>query len=270
MLVAFCAVGHAAGQTADSAPAPIHFHCAFETEDWFRAWGARAAYAQAAVVDSDPERKFVPLRGKALRVRIDQGGHMGLSVQYDFKKHLGREPEEVFFRYYLRLGNDWNPARGGKLPGIAGTYGRAGWGGRPVNGTDGWSARGLFEGRKNDRTPIGFYCYHMDMKGRYGTNWVWDKDGFPGLENNRWYCLEQQIKLNSPGRADGVMRGWVDEKLVFEKTDVRLRSVDTLKIESVWLNLYHGGTWTAETTQHVFIDEVVISSRPIGRLRAGD
>ena len=55
------------------------------------------------------------------------------------------EPEEIFFRYYLRFDSDWkNATSDGKLPGISGTYGKAGWGGRPVNGHDGWSARGSF------------------------------------------------------------------------------------------------------------------------------
>jgi len=46
-----------------------------------------------------------------------------------------------------------------------------GWGGRKVNGSDGWSARGLFETRNGaDSTAIGFYCYHADMRGRYGEN----------------------------------------------------------------------------------------------------
>ena len=112
----------------------------------------------------------------SLRVHVEQGGHYGISLAFPFKKRLGYEPEEVYFRYYLRFADDWTPRRGGKLPGFGGTYGRAGWGGRPVDGTDGWSARGLFEGQKDGRTPIGFYCYHMDMKGIYGSNWVWDRD----------------------------------------------------------------------------------------------
>jgi hypothetical protein len=114
------------------------------------------------------------------------------------------------------------------------------------------------------------------MKGRYGDNWVWDRDGFSGLENNRWYCIEQQVVLNTPGQKDGVntsgqkdgvLRGWVDGKLVFEKTDVRMRDVAALKIENVWINLYHGGKWTAQTEQHLYIDDVVISTQPIGPQR---
>ena len=170
------------------------------------------------------------------------------------------------FRYYLRFADDWTPRRGGKLSGFGGTHGRAGWGGRPVDGTDGWSARGLFEGQKAGRTPIGFYCYHMDMKGVYGSNWVWDRDRLGFLGNNRWYCIEQHVKLNTPGQADGVLQGWVDGRLAWEKTDVRFREVDTLKIEAVWINVYLGGTRTAERDHHLYLDEIVIAKRPIGSL----
>jgi hypothetical protein len=41
------------------------------------------------------------------------------------------------------VADDWTPRRGGKLPGFGGTFGQAGGDGRPVNGTDDWSARGF-------------------------------------------------------------------------------------------------------------------------------
>ena len=77
-------------------------------------------------------------------------------------------------------------------------------------------------------------------------------DGLGHLENNRWYCIEQYARLNTPGQNDGVLRGWVDGKLAFEKTDIRMRDVADLKIQSIWINLYHGGTWTAGSS-FVFI-----------------
>jgi hypothetical protein len=251
------------GAVHATAPPPI-FACDFESDTWWREWGLRQKDPRTDAVAADPVRQFSPHRGRALRIRVDQGGHYGASLEFRFRQRTGSEPEEIFFRYYLRLGDDWNPERGGKLPGIGGTYGRAGWGGRKVNGRDGWSARGLFNGRRGGLTPIGFYCYHADMRTQYGDNWAWNRDGFAGLENNRWYCIEQQARLNTPGRNDGILRGWVDGRLVFEKTDVRMRDVDSLKIETVWLNLYHGGTWTATADHHLYIDDVVISSQPIG------
>ena len=252
--------------SVDEGPSPVVFQCDFDSETWPQQWGLSAAPQRTQLVDADAERKFQPLKGSALRVHVEQGGHYGLSLTFPFKKRLGYEPEEIHFRYYLRFADDWTPRRGGKLPGFGGTYGRAGWGGRPVDGTDGWSARGLFEGQKDGRTPIGFYCYHMDMKGRYGSNWVWDRDERGLLQNNRWYCIEQYVKLNTPGQPNGILRGWVDGGLAFEKTDIRFRAVDRLKIESVWINVYLGGTWTAERDHHLYLDEVVISKQPIGPL----
>jgi hypothetical protein len=215
-------------------------------------------------VAGDAARKFEPLAGKALRVTVKKGDNYGGTLQFLFKKQTGVEPEEVFFRYYLRFGDNWNPLDGGKLPGIAGTYGKAGWGGRKVNGTDGWSARGLFLGRKAGKTPTGYYCYHVEQKSKYGDHFVWRKDDLGLLENNRWYCVEQQVKLNTPGKNDGVLRGWIDGKPAYERTDLRFRDVDRLKIEDVWINIYYGGTAPAPAEYHLFIDNVVIARKYIG------
>ncbi|MAG56529.1 MAG: hypothetical protein CMJ83_09585 [Planctomycetes bacterium] len=242
------------GQPADAK----RFSCDFENDDWWRSFGMKKAPARCELVAADEKRGFESTRGKALRIRVDKGGHYGASIQYKFKKQTGAEPVEAWFRYRLRFASDWNPKRGGKLPGFSGTYGRAGWGGRPVNGKDGWSARGLFGGQKNGRTPTGFYCYHADMKGKYGSNWTWDEKR-AALANDRWYRVDQHLRLNTPGKSDGVLEASVDGHRVFRKTDIRFRDVPTLKIEAVWINIYLGGKWTAESTHHLYIDDVVIS-----------
>ncbi len=238
----------------------------FESDGWRRQWSG-GQRPTVAVVREDQARRFEPLAGQALQLRVEQGGHYGASMEFAFRKHGLEEPEEIYFRYYLRFGDDWDPRQGGKLPGIDGTYGRAGWGGRPSDGRNGWSARGLFDGQKNGKTPIGFYCYHADMKGRYGSHWVWDRQQRGFLENNRWYCIEQQVKMNTPGQNDGILRGWVDGQLAFERTDVRMRDVADLKIESIWINLYHGGTWVAQSEDHLYLDNIVIARGYVGPLQ---
>ncbi len=224
----------------------------------------RKSTARVDAVSSDPARKFEPLAGKAIRIKVDSGGHYGASIMYRFKEQIGTEPDEIYFRYYLRFADDWDPQGGGKLPGISGTYNRAGWGGRPSNGRDGWSARGLFKKQSDGKTPIGYYCYHADMKGRYGSGWIWEQEERGYLTNNRWYCIEQYAKMNTPGANDGILRAWVDGRPAFEKTDIRMRDVDALKIEAVWLNVYLGGTWSAQSDHHLYIDNVVIARNYIG------
>ena len=73
--------------------------------------------------------------------------------------------------------------------------------------------------------------------------------------------------MNTPGKNNGILRGWVDGQLAFEKTDIRMRDVEALKIEAVWLNVYLGGTWTAQSDHHLYIDEVVIARDYIGPIR---
>lgn len=235
----------------------------FESDGWREVWpgGQRQT---VSVVAKDNELGFEPLQNKALRIEVPKGEHYGASMEYKFKDKIGSEPEEIYFRYYLRFGSDWDPARGGKLPGIGGTYNRGGWGGRPADGRNGWSARGQFEGQKAGKTPIGFYCYHADMRGQYGSSWIWKRDDLGYLENNRWYCVEQYVRMNTPQKNDGILRGWVDGKLAFEKMDVRMRDVPDLKIECIWINLYHGGTWAADSDDHLFIDNIVVARRYVG------
>lgn len=235
----------------------------FASDGWHEVWSG-GQRETVSVVAKDNDLGFEPLQNKALRIQVTKGGHYGASIEYKFKDRTGSEPEEIYFRYYLRFGSDWDPRRGGKLPGIGGTYGRGGWGGRPANGRNGWSARGQFEGQRAGKTPIGFYCYHADMRGQYGSAWIWERGKLGYLENNRWYCIEQYVRMNTPQKNDGILQGWVDGRLAFEKTDVRMRDVSDLKIECIWINLYHGGTWTAESDDHLFIDNIVIAKRYIG------
>ncbi len=258
------------GIRADKA---VVFATDFESEAWDREWTYSGEMPAIDTVSADGARKFEPLHGKALRVRIAEGSNGALNTLYQFKPETGSEPEEIYFRYYLRLGADWNQSiGGGKMPGISGTYGIAGWGGRKSDGRNGWSARGLFlrtVPKKGDNpmaglTPIGTYCYHADMKGQYGDNFIW-QDGYRGyLENNRWYCVEHYVKLNTPGEKDGILRGWIDGRPAFEKTDLRYRLTDKLRIEQVWMDIYHGGKNPSPYDQHAFIDNVVIAHEYVG------
>ena len=196
-----------------------------------------------------------------------------MSVIYKFEDKIGEEPEEIYFRYYLRFADDWDQTvSGGKLPGISGTYGAAGWGGRKPGGTDGWSARGTYfmsisgDNPLSGTHPIGTYCYYADQPGTYGDTWAWNTEYKGFLNKNRWYCIEQYVRMNTPGVHDGVIRAWVDGRPAFEKEDIMFRTADHLKIEQIWMNVYHGGKAVSPYDQHLYVDNVVISRQYIGPL----
>jgi len=242
----------------------------FESADWGDAWTNGTVDPHLTLVDATEGNGFVPLDGDALRIEVTAGDNYGASIAYKFLDETGGEPDAAYFRYYLRFGENWLPTDGGKLPGISGTYGVAGWGGRPVDGTDGWSARGTYQTVVPDGNPlarhsaIGNYVYHADMAGQYGDVDLW-LDGCAGiLDKNRWYAVETFVQMNTPGVNDGVIRGWVDGRLAYERTDWRWRDVNTLFVEQIWMNFYHGGTDVPPTDLHLYIDNVVIATAYIG------
>ncbi len=280
LLILYClSTAHAASIKGSGALEPglqgrddIVFFTDFESNNWRSDWGHKED-GRSITVTEDPKNKFAPFSGKALRIEISEGKHYGTSFSFKFKQQLGEEPESIYFRYYLRFGDTWSSEGSGKLPGIAGTYDRAGWGGRRADGKNGWSARGLFLKQQNGKTPIGYYPYHADM-GKWGAHWSWKEQERGYLENNRWYCVEQYIQLNTPGTNggpglnNGIMRGWIDGQLAFEKSDIRMRDINSLKIEKVWIDVYYGGSWTPKHNMYIYMDNMVIARKPIGPLKA--
>jgi len=86
------------------------------------------------------------------------------------------------------------------------------------------------------------------------------------LQVERWYAIETYVKMNTPGEADGIIRGWVDDVLSYEKTNVRFREVghDDLHVRNLWLNTYKGGTQGNCEDGKLFYDQLVIATEPIG------
>lgn len=248
----------------------------FETDDWKDNWTLISNEDKLTIVESNLNEKFEPVAGKALQVEVPEGEFYGLDLKYLFKEEIGTDVEEVYLRYYVRFGDTWKANDNGKLPGIAGTYTsesyRGGWGGRRTTGENGWSARGFFmksiEGNNplSGQVPVGNYIYHADQKNSYGDNVVWDGQRPGILEKNKWYAIEQYVKINTPGKNDGIIKSWIDGIPAYEKNDIQFRGVnaDHIKIDRVWMNIYHGGKAAIEQTSYAFIDNVVIAKNYVG------
>lgn len=173
----------------------------------------------------------------------------------------------MHFRYYLRLGENWKPLVSGKMPGFAGTYNRAGWGGRRSDGVNGWSARGAYKvaaAARGAEYGLGSYIYHADSSTKFGDLVGWNLGKTGVIDKNRWYSVEQSVRLNTPGKADGELKAWLDGTLVFHRTGLRFRDVPDLRIETLWMNVYHGGVDTAPSDLSLYIDNVVIAREYIG------
>jgi len=253
-------------EAASAGRGDVLLACDFEDADWWRAWGATKQPVNTALVEGEEGVR---------RQRQEPAGHgasraaHGTTFGYKFRQRICAEPEEIYFRYYLKFDPDWkNATSGGKLPGISGTtQGRVG---RPaVNGSDGWSARGLYVTRNGaDSTTIGFYCYHADMRGNTGSTGPFSR----AWEHGRWYCVEEYCKLNTPGtggakgarrrhppRLDRRQAGVREDRHPFPRRG-------HAQIEEVWVNVYHGGeTPVPREDIHLYLDNMVIARQPIGQ-----
>jgi Big-like domain-containing protein/polysaccharide lyase-like protein len=234
----------------------------FEYADWLNHWSGGYMVDQTYV-----SRTTSPLfqGSQGLQVRVPNGGHYGVELDFAFAKKGLAEPDQIYLRYYVRFNDTWQKngdGEIGKLPGFGGTYGRCGWSSGPVDGTC-WSAR-MMNWDTGTGNQIGFYVYHMDGDGQYGSPFRWQ----PALTRGEWHCVEAQVKLNSlsggTANYDGVLRGWIDGAPAFERTNLRFRNVSSTHIEKIWWNIYVGGQWTADRNMAINFDNVVVAQQRIG------
>lgn len=208
--------------------------------------------------------------GDGVRVSIDAGQHFGTAMRWRFADNGFDEPEQLWFRYYLRFPTGFTNVGKGKLPGPAGLYSASARGNIPSSSSQpGWSARMLFsptyDERDVDHTRIGYYLYHLDQTLDHGDLLLWDEE-VATLEHGNWYCVEGYVQMNTPGVADGVLLGWVDGTEAFAMNDVRLRreSEPTVRIDSFWFDVYFGGRGASPVDLDIDFDSLAFGQDRLG------
>ncbi len=87
------------------------------------------------------------------------------------------------------------------------------------------------------------------------------------LEYDKWYCLELEVKLNTPGIKDGEVRLWLDDKLVYEKTNISIRA-DERPLGIVRIGAQINDPSDPQPKQEDrYWDAVVIATERIGSLK---
>lgn len=212
--------------------------------------------------------------GPAGRFRIVSGKNCGGNASIFMEEVFGDLPgfgESVYFRYYVAFSDNWDHVQNSKFPGWSGPGGGCGFGGCPVDGTNGWSARGKVAEPCADPSTIGMdsYVYHADMPGTYGATFDWNTAGCGesrAADQGTWYCIEQRITMNTgPGsNRDGKLHVWIDGFQVLDRNDVLWDINGDFPIYRVWFNWYHGGGQVAPQNLDAYVDHIAISQSPIG------
>ena len=125
------------------------------------------------------------------------------------------------------------------------------------------------------------YVYHPEQRSNWGDIWFPDGKVLPSPSipsnfgpyfvprpnfvplRNRWYCYELMVKANTPGRRDGRAAFWIDGKLMADFQNLRMRDINTLKIDTVHLAL-HAKTCPRLTRK--WYDNLVVAKSYIGPL----
>lgn len=169
--------------------------------------------------------------------------------------------DECFVSYKVKFEKDFDFVKGGKLPGLAGGIGNCG--GNVPNGYDGWSARMMFW----EKGKLSFYVYFPDQSSVWGERlYLKDSTGDTiRIEPGKWHVITQHIRMNTPGKADGVLQGWFYGKEAFFKDSILFRKDEKLKIDQIFYSVFLGGddlSWTSPKDEYICFDDFRVSNQP--------
>jgi len=133
--------------------------------------------------------------------------------------------------------------------------------------------------------PYFTYTYHLDM-GDYGDQWTFGRPQTADVYGNTWgpavllekgkrYSVETYVKMNTVANADangngtanydGIIRVWINDVLVFERTNMRFSHNDKIGVHGSWLDSFQGGgSYPQPPNMHFTIDSHVVATAKIG------
>ena len=168
--------------------------------------------------------------------------------------------DEYYFSYRVKFEKDFDFIKGGKLPGLAG--GKANCGGDVPDGYDGWSARMMFW----DEGKLSFYLYYPDQSSKWGERLFLknsDKDTLQ-VARGKWHTITQHIKMNTPGKKDGIIEAWFDGQKAYSQDTLLFRRDIKLQIDQVFYSVFMGGddlSWTSAEDQYICFDDFRVSTQ---------
>jgi hypothetical protein len=209
-------------------------------------------------------------KGGAMKCQFEKGQVTAGSLKVLFGRspfHRGLFPEktfkDVYWRAYVKHETGWqgNPAKLARATCLA---------------TENWSQGFIAHvwGGKGDALcidPATGITDNRRVSVKYNDfdhlHWLGMKNGqtpiFSPQESGRWVCVESHIRMNTPGKSDGIFELWVDGKLEAAHNDLNWHGTwDDYAINAVFLeNYWNEGAIKREAR---WFDEFAIVQKPIG------
>jgi hypothetical protein len=205
---------------------------------------------------------FAPgLSGNGLRVQFRQGAFgpqeggtrfvmRAAALKNEAPAARPAPRDDLYLRYYVRPGADFDFGGGGVLPGLCGglckqphgSDGRVSWSVRPR-----WAKTGelMFD----------------QLPGTLPKERRWRR----ALRAGVWQAIEMRVRLNTPGASDGLVEGWLDGQKVASIARISLREVPTLHVDGAAFDaFFHGAKAAPRRNVEATFDNMVVSSQYVG------
>lgn len=179
----------------------------------------------------------------------------------------GTRYREIYWRVWIRMDRGWRNGGDSKLSratvlaasnwsqAAIGHVWTAGRGNEflavdPASGTD--AAGNVVTRKYNDFPRLRWLGYDTGRTPVFGA-----------ARTGRWQCIEARMRLNDPGRSNGVMELWIDDALEARRAGLDwLGRYDAFGINAVFLENYWNDGSPAD--QQRFFDNFVVSTERIG------
>ena len=218
---------------------------------------------------------------KVIRLRVPAGQRGGS----DLVKILPSSYDKLYARWYFQYEPGFNfnaPNHGGGL--TAGNRNHIGVSGnRPTGGDFAYFtiqylnpsavpfAYSYYRGMYQDCSNPNGQCYGDSLPCVYGSAYCTKPQHrpsitMPTIQAGRWYCVEQMLDMGTPNTTgtnpNGRLTLWLDDQLIGDYQDLWIRTVSSLKVQNLWLSLFHhDGT---HSNVGKMIDNVVVSTERVG------
>ena len=251
-------------------------------------WDAGVYQVDQIRLATEPENVFAG--GQALEFTVPQQ-EAELSNATD--RSVSPELDTLYLRYYSKFRGPYDivgSSHNGSM--ISSHYFINGQAtpGVPADGTNKFLANlENWRGEPETASPglLNIYVYHPEQRSQYGDHFYsdgtitpYDPDPPPNYfgpdfipraniipELDTWHCYEYMVQANTPGQRDGRIAFWYDGVLAGDFQNLRLRDVDSLKIDRFGLSFHIGSNPIAENRK--WYDNVVAATSYIGPRHEG-
>lgn len=225
----------------------------YKKEDFIKDWKVDENNNRLYIVYDDQIYNKKVLKVIYLAHKV--GGSSGMAFTANIGDLKKNRAEHLFFQYKVKFPLDFTWMKGGKIPGLT-SYPYHPTGCISSSQFDGFSTRMMWR----ESGQLFEYIYNPEKVEQCGDYYKPDQPFY--FVKNRWYTLTQEVKLNTPGKKDGIVRQWVDGKLLIEIDNTVLRKSSNIYINQIKMDSFFGGKddgWKPLSNQKAYFSDFLVA-----------